>query len=315
MNGIGGDLFAIVYDAKADKLYGLNSSGWAPKALTIEFLRKQGLERHAAKAASTPSPFPAAVDGWQKLSEKFRAKNFAEDLAPAVRSAQKAFPCPRSDARYWADAVDYFAATKTPTQDLSARDGRPPKLGEIFRNPDLAASLPAGRRRRPRRLSTRATSPQKFSTPKSAGGTMTAQDLAEIPPNGSNPSPPLIAAGPSTNCRPTARASRALEMLNIMEKFPFGDKDYGFGSAEALHAMIEAKKLAYADMARYIGDPRLQKLPPPRCFRKIWATERAKLDRPRSAPTCDPDRRAALPPAAATPPTSPSSIATATWSR
>src|SRR5438309_5995426 len=104
MNGIGGDLFAIVYDAKANKLYGLNASGWAPKELTIEFLRKQGLSAMPQKGIDAVT-VPGAVDGWQKLSEKFARKKLAEDLAPAIRTAQQGFPVPEWDALYWADEV------------------------------------------------------------------------------------------------------------------------------------------------------------------------------------------------------------------
>src|SRR6201981_3750261 len=96
MNGIGGDLFAIVYDAKANKLYGLNASGWAPKDLTIDFLRKQGLNAMPQKGINAVT-VPGAVDGWQKLSEKFARKKLAEDLAPAIHTALQGFPVPEWD--------------------------------------------------------------------------------------------------------------------------------------------------------------------------------------------------------------------------
>src|SRR6478752_8139003 len=104
MNGIGGDLFAIVYDAKANKLYGLNASGWAPQALTIQFLQKQGLRDMPQKGINAVT-VPGAVDGWHKLSEKFARKKLAEDLAPAIRTARDGFPVPEWDALYWADEV------------------------------------------------------------------------------------------------------------------------------------------------------------------------------------------------------------------
>src|SRR5216110_1485515 len=91
MNGIGGDLFAIVYDAKANKLYGLNASGWAPKGLTIEFLQKQGMKEMPQKGVHTID-VPGAVDGWQKLADKFSRKKLSEDLAPAIRTAREGFP-------------------------------------------------------------------------------------------------------------------------------------------------------------------------------------------------------------------------------
>src|SRR6201993_3413926 len=105
MNGIGGDLFAIVYDAKANKLYGLNASGWAPKGLTIEFLQKQGLKEMPQKGINSVT-VPGAVEGWQKLADKFGRKNLADDLAAAIATARGGFPVPEITALYWAGDVD-----------------------------------------------------------------------------------------------------------------------------------------------------------------------------------------------------------------
>src|SRR5579863_3522487 len=105
MNGIGGDLFAIVYDAKANKLYGLNASGWAPKGLTIELLEKQGLREMPQKGVNAIT-VPGAVDGWQKLADKFGRKKLSEDLAPAIHTAREGFPVPEWAGAYWAAEVD-----------------------------------------------------------------------------------------------------------------------------------------------------------------------------------------------------------------
>src|SRR5215471_1754883 len=107
MNGMGGDLFAIVYDAKANKLYGLNASGWAPKGLTIEFLQKQGLKEMPRSGVHTID-VPGVVDGWQKLADKFGRKKLSDDLASAIRSARDGFPVPEWDALYWSGEVDYL---------------------------------------------------------------------------------------------------------------------------------------------------------------------------------------------------------------
>src|SRR6266850_780599 len=108
MNGIGGDLFVIVYDAKANKLYGLNAGGWAPKGLTIEYLQKQGI-RSMPQQGVNAITVPGAVDGWQKLADKFGRKKLAEDLAAAIRTAQDGFPVPEWTAAYWAAGAKYFA--------------------------------------------------------------------------------------------------------------------------------------------------------------------------------------------------------------
>src|ERR1700758_5535523 len=139
MNGIGGDLFVIVYDAKANKLYGLNASGWAPKGLTIEFLQKQGL-RDMPQRGINAVTVPGVVDGWQKLADKFGRKKLAEDLSAAIRTAQDGFPVPEWDAAYWAAEVDYLRTDDAATQ-LYLPGDHAPRVGELFKNADLATSL------------------------------------------------------------------------------------------------------------------------------------------------------------------------------
>src|ERR1700687_276255 len=139
MNGIGGDLFVIVYDAKANKLYGLNASGWAPKRLTIEYLQKQGI-RSMPQQGVNAITVPGAVDGWQKLADKFGRKKLGEDLAAAIRTAQDGFPVPEWTAGYWAAEVDYLRRDEAAAQTYLPGD-RAPKVGEVFRNADVAWSL------------------------------------------------------------------------------------------------------------------------------------------------------------------------------
>src|SRR5580700_3391334 len=139
MNGIGGDLFVIVYDAKANKLYGLNASGWAPRGLTIDFLHKLGL-RDMPQTGVHSITVPGVVDGWQKLADKFGRKKLKEDLAAAIRTAQDGFPVPEWDAAYWALEGDLLR-TDDAAAGLYLPGDHAPKVGEVFRNPDLAASL------------------------------------------------------------------------------------------------------------------------------------------------------------------------------
>src|SRR5713226_4303461 len=127
MNGIGGDLFAIVYDAKANKLYGLNASGWAPKALTIEFLHKQGL-RDMPQRGVHPITVPGAVDGWHALAEKFGRKKLGEDLAGAIRTAEEGFPVPEWTAAYWAAEVDLLRSDEAASKTYLPND-RVPRVG------------------------------------------------------------------------------------------------------------------------------------------------------------------------------------------
>jgi len=284
MNGIGGDLFAIVYDAKANKLYGLNASGWAPKALGIEVLQKLGLREMPESGIHTIT-VPGAVDGWQKLADKFGRKKLNEDLAPAIRTAQNGYPVTEMVAMYWANAADYLRGDETAAKLYLPQD-RAPKAGEVFRNPELAWSLQQIAEHGREAFYKGEIARRILETIKRHGGTMAAADLAEYSSEWVEPISTTYRDWTVYEMPPNGTGIAALEMLNIMENFPLGQKEYGFGSTKALHTMIEAKKIAYADMARYIGDPRSQKLPVPALLSKEWAAQGAKLINPEHA-NCD----------------------------
>jgi gamma-glutamyltranspeptidase/glutathione hydrolase len=275
MNGIGGDLFAFVYDAKANKLYGLNASGWAPKGLTIEFLQKLGMKSMPQQGVNAIT-VPGAVEGWQKLADKFGRKKLAEDLAAAIRTAQDGFPVPEWAAAYWGMEVDHLRTDESATKVYLPQD-RPPKVGEIFRNTDLAWSLQQIALHGKDAFYKKEIAAKILESMKRHGGTMTAQDLAEFSGEWVEPISTTYRDWTVYELPPNVQGMAALEMLNIMETFPLGQKDWGFGSTKALHAMIEAKKLAYADLVKYIGDPRKQKLPVATLLSKEWAAQRAKL--------------------------------------
>jgi gamma-glutamyltranspeptidase/glutathione hydrolase len=284
MNGIGGDLFAIVYDAKANKLYGLNASGWAPKSLTIEYLRKQGL-REMPQQGVNAITVPGAVDGWQKLADKFGRKKLAEDLAAAIRTAQDGYPLTELVAAYWAPEVDRLRSDEAAAATYLISD-RAPRMGEIFRNPDLAASLRQIAEHGRNAYYKGEIAGKILDTMKRHDGTMTAEDLADFSSEWVEPISTTYRDWTVYELPPNVQGLAALEMLNIMETFPLGQKDWGYGSTKALHAMIEAKKLAYADLLRYIGDPRKQKLPVAKLLSKEWAAQRAKQIDPDHA-NCD----------------------------
>jgi gamma-glutamyltranspeptidase / glutathione hydrolase len=275
MNGIGGDLFAIVYDAKANKLYGLNASGWAPKGLTIEYLQKQGI-RSMPQQGVHAITVPGAVDGWQKLADKFGRKKLAEDLAAAIRTARDGFPVPEWTAAYWAMEVDHLRTDDTAAATYLPGD-RAPRVGEVFRNPELAWSLEQIAQHGKEAFYKGELATKILESMKRHNGPMTAQDLSEYSSEFVEPISTTYREWTIYELPPNVQGIAALEMLNIMETFPLGQKDWGFGSTRALHAMIEAKKLAYADLAKYIGEPRKQKLPVATLLSKEWATERAKL--------------------------------------
>ena len=284
MNGIGGDLFAIVYDAKAKTLYGLNASGWAPQGLTIESLHKQGL-REMPQSGVNSITVPGAVDGWQKLADRFGRKKLNDDLEVAIELAKSGFPVTEWVATYWAANLDYLRGQSEASRVYLVAD-RTPKTGEVFRNPDLAWSLTqiAGQGRDA--FYKGAISKRVLESMKRRGGVMNAQDLAEFSAEWVEPISTTYRDWKVYELPPNGQGLAALMMLNIMENFPLGQKDYGFDSANALHAMIEAKKLAYADLLKYIGDPRGQQLPVKELLSKNRAAERAKLVDPQRA-NCD----------------------------
>src|SRR5258708_30858523 len=138
MNGIGGVLFVIVYDAKANKLYGLNASGWAPKNLTPELLKKKGLREMPQTGVNTIT-VPGAVDGWQKLADKFGRKKLSEDLAPAIQTARAGYPVTEWVAMYWNGATDYLRGDDAAAKLYLEKD-HAPKTGGILTKPDLACA-------------------------------------------------------------------------------------------------------------------------------------------------------------------------------
>jgi gamma-glutamyltranspeptidase/glutathione hydrolase len=284
MNGVGGDLFAIVYDAKSNKLYGLNASGWAPKDLTIEFLRSKGL-REVPEQGIYPVTVPGMVDGWQKLADKFGRKKLAEDLAAAIRIAQDGFAVPEMTAAYWAAGTDFLRGDSSAAQTYLIQD-HPPRVGEIFKNLDLAWTLQQIAAHGRDAFYKGEIAKKILESMKHHGGVMTAQDLAEYSSEWIEPISTTYRDWTVYELPPNGQGLAALEMLNIMEKFPLGQKSWEAGSTNALHTMIEAKKLAYADLAKYIGDPRQQKLPVSTLLSKEWAAERAKLIDPAHA-NCD----------------------------
>ena len=273
MNGIGGDLFAIVYDVKSQKLYGLNASGWAPAKLSIDFLKSKGIDRMPQEGIHSVT-VPGAVDGWSKLLTRFGTKQFAEVLAPAIHYARAGFPVPEWDAEYWSGAEAFLQKD----QNLATTyliDGHAPRVGDIFRNQDLAHSLETiadGGRDAYYKGEIGARIVEYSSK---LGGTMTPSDLADYSSEWVQPISTTYHGWTVSEIPPNGQGIAALMMLNIMESFPLAK--YGHNSADALHAMIEAKKLAYADMHRYVADPKLSKVPVEGMLAKDYAAERAKL--------------------------------------
>jgi gamma-glutamyltranspeptidase / glutathione hydrolase len=230
---------------------------------------------------------PGVVDGWQKLADKFGRKKLKDDLETAIRIAQDGFPVPEWDAAYWAAEVDLLRTDDAATK-LYLPGDHAPKVGEIFKNPELAASLTEIAVKGRDAFYKGEISRKILDAEKRHNGTMTAEDLTSFSAEWVEPISTTYRDWTVYEMPPNGQGLGALEMLNIMESFPLGDKDagYGFGTTKALHAMIEAKKLAYADLNRYLADPRAAKVPVKTLLSKEWAAERAKLIDPDKA-ACD----------------------------
>jgi gamma-glutamyltranspeptidase/glutathione hydrolase len=272
MNGIGGDLFAIVYDAKTGRRYGLNASGWAPRALTPAFLRSQGHEKMPGSGIHTVT-VPGAVDGWAKLHEKFGRRPLAEDLAAAIRIAGEGAPVTEWVSHYWEEGSATVAGDPA-ARELFLRGGRAPQPGEIFRNPELAASLLAIAEQGSDAFYRGALAAKILATEAQYSGTMSAEDLAEFSAEWVEPISTTYRGWTVYEMPPNGQGIAALILLNIAENFPLAQM--GHNSADALHVLIEAKKLAYADMIRSVGDTRFAKVPVAGLLSKDYARERAR---------------------------------------
>jgi gamma-glutamyltranspeptidase/glutathione hydrolase len=272
-NGIGGDLFAIVYWAETGELVGLNSSGWAPAGLTVELLASKGIEEMPRRGIYSVT-VPGVVAGWDALRSRFGNLPFSEILLPAVYYAENGFPLSEVIARGWARSQEMLASHPN-SKGTYLIDGRPPRAGEVFRNPDLGRSL--------RRIAEKGrdgyykgeTAEAILGISAETGGVFTASDLEEFEPEWVTPLSTSYRGWKVYEIGPNTQGIAALMMLNLMERFPM--TEYGFHSADALHVMIEAKKLAYADMLHYVGDPRFSPVPVREMLDKTHAAERAKL--------------------------------------
>ena len=272
-NGLGGDMFAIVYEAKTGKLYGLNASGWAPAGLTPEFLRSKGVSsmpQHGIHSVTVPG----VVDGWTKLNQRFGRRKLGALLAPTIRYAEEGFPVTEIFASYWAASEPKLRADPVAAR-LYLRDGRAPRTGEIFRNPELAWSLKQIARQGRRAFYEGQIARRMLARSAELGGTMTAADLAHYSSEWVTPISTTYRGWTVYELPPNGQGMAALSMLNLMEQFPLGE--FGAGSAQAFHVMIEAKKLAYVDMLRFDCDPHFGKVPLNGLLAKSYAAERARL--------------------------------------
>lgn len=274
--GMGGDLFAIYWEARTGKLWGLNASGWAPRGLIIEVLKQRGYSSMPQSGILSVS-VPGAVEGWKKLHGRFGRLPWQDLFAPAVYYARKGFPVTEIIAEHWKDSEAKLAA------DAEARrvflpGGVPPKTGEIFRNPDLARAFELLARLGPDAFYKGPIGEALLRTSRRLGGVLAPEDLSEFEAEWVEPISTTYRGWTVYELPPNSQGIAALQMLNIMERFPL--PQWPAMSAQSLHVKIEAQKLAYEDLRRYVGDPRFARVPVRGLLSKAYAAERARLIRP-----------------------------------
>src|SRR5579862_3916233 len=282
MNGIGGDLFAIYWEAKTGKLYGLNASGWAPQALTPEHLKAKGDKAMPAAGIDTVT-VPGAVAGWAALHERFGRLPWKDLFSSAIFYADHGYPVPEIIQAYWQDASDWIA-NDPESRRVFLPKGKAPQLGEIFRNPDIVKALRLIAQDGPDAFYKGEIAAAILSTSRALGGMISADDLAQFSPEWVKPVSTTYRDWTIYELPPNGQGMAALEMLNIMgtsQPSPEGPL-----SVAELHKKIEAMKLAYADLGRYNGDPRFAKVPVGGLLSKEYARERARSIDPARA-NCD----------------------------
>jgi gamma-glutamyltranspeptidase/glutathione hydrolase len=278
MNGLGGDLFAIYYDAKTGKLTGINASGWAPKGLTIEHVKGKGLDEMPRYGIDSVT-VPGAVDGWAKLHGRFGKLPWRDLFQPAIFFARDGYPVSEIMDGDWKTGRKWLM-TNPESRRVFLPEDRAPEEGELFRNPDLAHALTLIANEGEIAFYKGGIAQAILKTSTELGGTMTASDLAEYSAEWVEPISASYRGWTIYELPPNSDGMAALEMLNIMEQSK-ADPGGPYSPAE-LHTRIEAMKLAYADVKAYDGDPRFNKIPVEELLSKSYAAQRAHL--------IDPDR-------------------------
>ena len=283
-NGMGGDLFAIVWDARTQKLYGLNSSGRSPKSLTLDYFKQQGL-KHVPSHGPLPVTVPGAVAGWFELHDRFGKLEMKEILAPAIHYAREGFPVTELIAYYWNLSVPLLQQYEG-FKETFMPDGRAPRKVEIFKNPKLANTFEKIVKGGSDAFYKGDIARTIDAFMKRVGGFLSYEDMAAHTSTWVEPV--------STNYRgydvwelpPNGQGIAALQILNILEGYNI--RAMGFGTTEYVHHFIEAKKLVFEDRAKFYADPAFNKIPVKELISKEYAAgRRALIDPERAAQRYD----------------------------
>ena len=271
-NGVGGDLFAMVWDAKTKKLYGYNGSGRSPKSLSLQYFVDHNI-REIPPLGPLPVNVPGAVDGWFALHERFGKLPVREDLAGAIRYAREGFPVTELIAHYWQLSVPRLSKYPGFAEQMTL-DGRAPQKGEIWKNPNLANTLQTiadGGRDAFYKGKIAHVIGDYF---KANGGFLSYEDMAAHKGEWVEPISTSYRGVEVWELPPNGQGLAALEILNTLEGYDLNK--YGFGSPEHVHLFVEAKKLAWEDRAHLYADPAFFKAPIDKLLSKDYATEQRR---------------------------------------
>ena len=285
-NGIGGDLFAIVYNAKENKLYGINGSGRSPLGLSYDQMKAELTKLHRETIPPTgmlPISVPGTVDAWAELHEKFGKLKLSDDLAPAIRYAEEGFPVTELIAYYWAFGPRLYKGLPGGFLETYTLDGkgRTPAKGDIFKNPALAKTLGliAEKGRDAFYKGEIAEKVDEFM--RANGGFLRKTDFEKHTSTWVEPVSTSYRGYDVFELPPNGQGIAALQILNILEGFDL--RAIGRNSPGTLHAMIEAKKIAWADRAKFYADPAFSKIPIAGLLSKEYAAERRRTIDPNHA--------------------------------
>ncbi len=271
--GIGGDLFAIVWDAEKKELTGLNASGRSPKAMTLEYFRENGLDK-IPPFGPLPVSVPGAVDGWFELHGRYGRLSMTEILAPAIDYANNGFPVTEVIAHYF-KSNERRIGEYPGFRETFMPNGRVPQKGEMFRNPRLAKTYTAIAERGRDEFYKGSIARKIDAYMAEQGGLLNYEDMAAHESEWITPVSTNYRGWDVYELPPNGQGIAALQILNVLEGYDIASM--GFGSTEYLHVLVEAKKLAYEDRAKYYADMDFADVPVERLISKGYADERRKL--------------------------------------
>ena len=271
-NGIGGDLFAIVWIEKDKKLYGLNASGRSPEGLSLEYFKENDFKSIPAYGP-LPVSVPGCVDGWFELHEKFGKIKMRDILSPTIKYAEDGFPVSELVSYYMKSASNNFKEYPNFKETYYINDSTP-KKGQIFKNPDLAKTLRVIAKKGKEGFYEGEVANSIANFIQDQGGFLSYDDLKNHKSEWIDPV--------STNYRgydvwelpPNGQGIAALQILNLLEAYDI--KSMGFGSADYIHHFVEAKKIAFADRSKYYADMDFNKIPVEYLISKEYADIRRK---------------------------------------